>query len=73
VFAVPQIHRHVLCYSGQVTKYKVLAGGLLVSWPNSSIQQTASTVVYPHIDDSPCTVYIDILCNIMAVILQPTC
>lgn len=72
VFAVPQIHCHVQCYSAQVTKYKVLAGGLLVLWLNSSIQQTASTIVYPHIDDAPCTIYIYIRYNIVAVILQLT-
>jgi hypothetical protein len=72
VFAVPQIHCHVQCYSAQVTKYKVLAGGLLVLWPNSSIQQTASTVVYPHIEDLPCTIYMDIRYNVVAAILQLT-
>lgn len=72
VFAVPQIHCHVHCYCAQVTKYKVLAGELLVLWPNFSIQQTASTILYPHVDYSPCTIYMDILYNIMAVILQLT-
>lgn len=72
VFAVPQILCHVQCYSAQVTKYKVLAGGLLVLWSNSSVQLTASTIVYPHIDDAPSAIYMDLRYNIVTVILQLT-
>jgi hypothetical protein len=72
VFAVPQIHCDAQCYGAPGTKCKVLTGGLLVLWPSSSIQQTASTIVYPRIDDSPCTIYVDIRYTKMTVISQLT-